>query len=54
MSATSVAPPQVQPPVEKKTMRDHEPESAGSKRPAKNLLVEIFEGHEEFLGWTPD
>ncbi len=22
--------------------------------PVRNLLEEIFAGHEEFLGWTPD
>jgi hypothetical protein len=53
MAATSIAPP-VEHPVEKKTMQVSEPEPASPKQPVGGLLVEIFRGHEEFLGWTPD
>jgi len=30
------------------------PDEIGWKQRIRNLLVTIFEGHEEFLGWTPD
>ncbi len=53
MAATSIA-PQVEPPVVKETTRVPEPEPASPKQPGRHLLVEIFTGHEEFLGWTPD
>ncbi len=31
-----------------------EPEPAGRTQRIRDLLVTIFAGHEEFLGWTPD
>ncbi len=30
------------------------PKPAGRKQRVRDLLVAIFEGHEEFLGWTPE
>jgi hypothetical protein len=53
MAAANIA-PQVEPPVEKKIVRTYEPKPVAPKPPVRNLLSEIFEGHEEFLGWTPD
>lgn len=54
MAATSIVPP-VESPVEKKTLRTYEPKPVRPNPPApKSLLYEIFEGHEDFLGWTPD
>jgi hypothetical protein len=59
MAATIVA-PEVESPVEEKRPPVDEPASvedpkpAGWKQRARDLLVAIFKGHEEFLGWTPD
>ena len=53
MAATSIA-PQVEPPVVEKTTQVSEPKALGPKPMGRDLLAEIFEGHEEFLGWTPD
>ncbi len=30
------------------------PKEIDRKQRIRNLLFTIFEGHEEFLGWTPD
>jgi hypothetical protein len=30
------------------------PQNTGANRRLRNVLTAIFEGHEEFLGWTPD
>jgi len=30
------------------------PKEIGWEQRVGNLLVTIFQGHEEFLGWTPD
>jgi hypothetical protein len=43
-----------QPSVEKKATPVNEPKPVGVKQRVQDLLVAIFEGHEEFLGWTPD
>ncbi len=54
MPATMVEPEELELPVA------HNPEPAYETRPAnlkqrvRNLLVTMFEGHEEFLGYTPD
>jgi len=32
----------------------YEPTPVSLKHRVRNLLVTIFEGHEEFLGYTPD
>ena len=40
--------------IEKKTVRLPEPKPLAQKQPSRSLLSEIFEGHEEFLGLTPD
>jgi hypothetical protein len=53
MAAPCVA-PQVEPPVEKKATPVDKPKPVGLKQRVRDLLVAIFEGHEEFLGWTPD
>jgi hypothetical protein len=53
MAAPSIA-PQVEFPVEEKIVRTYEPTPIVPKPPVRNLLSEIFEGHEEFLGWAPD
>ena len=51
MATTCGAP--AEPPVEKSPTRIEEPESSGFKQSIRDLLVAIFKGHEEFLGWTP-
>jgi len=52
MAATCIA-PEVEHPVEPKTspVRRPEPEP---KQPIRYLVMQIFAGHEEFLGFTPD
>jgi hypothetical protein len=52
--ATTIVAPEVEPPIEKIPMRVTEPKPAGLKQRVRDLLVAIFGGHEEFLGWTPD
>jgi|HubBroStandDraft_1064217.scaffolds.fasta_scaffold00030_46 hypothetical protein len=44
----------VNPVFEEKTMPVCDPQPLGLKERVRDLLVEIFERHEEFLGWTPD
>ncbi len=46
--------PEVEPLVNEKPARIDEPKPIGWKQRVRNLLIAIFEGHEEFLGWTPD
>ncbi len=53
MAAPSIA-PLVKVPEVKRTMRACEPQPFGPKHLIQELLFKIFEGHEEFLGWTPD
>ena len=59
MGTTLIA-PEVEPPVETipepvdEPAPAEEPKPVGWKQRVHNLLVAIFEGHEEFLGWTPD
>jgi hypothetical protein len=53
MAATSVA-PELNSPVDDEPVRVDEPKPVGGKRRVRDLLVAIFQGHEEFLGWTPD
>ncbi len=45
---------EVQLPVEDNPEPAFEPTPIGLEQRLRNLLVAIFEGHEEFLGWTPD
>lgn len=53
MAAPCIA-PQLEPPVEEKTLQAGEPKPVPPKQPARGIVSEIFEGHEDFLGWTPD
>ena len=53
MASTIIA-PDVDPLVEEKREPVEEPKPVGWKQRVRELLVAIFEGHEEFLGWTPD
>jgi hypothetical protein len=58
MATTCVAPgvetTEAEIPVEDKALQVKEPGPAGGKRHVRDLLVAIFQGHEEYLGWTPD
>jgi hypothetical protein len=54
LMATPTIAPQLKVPVEKKASGLRESKPIEPKRSVRNLLVEIFEGHEEFLGCTPD
>lgn len=40
--------------VEVEPLRLDEPVPMGRKQPLRDLLDEIFKGHEEYLGLTPD
>jgi hypothetical protein len=54
MAAPCIA-PTVEPPVEeKKTVQVREPKPVVPQQPVRSLLLQVFEGHLEFLGWTPD
>jgi hypothetical protein len=53
MAAPCIA-PQVEPPVEKETCEVCETGPVAPEQPPRSILAEIFEGHEDFLGWTPD
>jgi hypothetical protein len=53
MAGTCVA-PEIKPPVEEEEIQSVEPRKIEAKRSVKSLLAEIFEGRQEFLGYTPD
>lgn len=55
MTTSPVLDPEVETEVEKETAKLSEPKPPGPLRPKRRtLLEEIFEGHEDFLGYTPD
>jgi hypothetical protein len=54
MAAPPCIAPEVEPPVEEQPVWADEPEPVGWKHRVRDILVAIFGGHEEFLGWTPD
>lgn len=54
MAANPQIVPQMELVVETKTMKVSEPKPAGLKQRVRDLLVDIFAGHQEFLGWTPE
>ena len=41
-------------PVDPRSVSEAGKQKVESPRPTKNLARKIFEGHEEFLGWTPE
>ena len=55
MTTSPVLDREVETEVEKETAKISEPKPPGPLRPKRRtLLEEIFEGHEDFLGYTPD
>jgi hypothetical protein len=54
MAANPNVVPQLELASEKETTQKMEPETLTLKRRVRNLLIDIFEGHEDFLGRTPD
>jgi hypothetical protein len=54
MAANPNVAPQVKTVVEKEIIRLCEPKPVTLKQRVRNLLVKMFKGYEEFLGWTPD
>ena len=62
MAASPRIAPQVEPVFEKKTLKlcqpQHKPKprpkTAGQKPQVRDVVAEIFEGYEEFLGCTPN
>jgi hypothetical protein len=56
MAACPTIAPEEEIAVEKKIRKVYvpTPKPVSPKQGVKGLLFEIFEGHEDFLGWTPD
>jgi hypothetical protein len=58
MAASPIIAPEEEMAFEEKTLKVYErkltPKPLGPKQRVKDMLVTIFEGREEFLGWTPD
>ena len=52
MATTCIA-PEVERPIVKNTSPVRQPE-AKPKPPFRELVINIFRGHEDFLGYTPD
>jgi len=46
--------PELETPVQETRVPTELSQSSNLKQRFRNLMVTIFEGHEEFLGWTPD
>lgn len=51
---SSVLEPEVEIPVAENPEPAYAPMPTDPKRRVRDLLIEIFKGHEEYLGWTPD
>ncbi|MFZ0294485.1 MAG: hypothetical protein WAL52_12835 [Candidatus Sulfotelmatobacter sp.] len=58
MAANPIIAPEEEIVFEEKALKVHQPKltpkAVGPKQRVKDILVKIFEGREEFLGWTPD
>jgi hypothetical protein len=55
MSASSVITPEEELVSEKKTSKIYAPPKTQTpQKPKREPLSELFEGHEEYLGYTPD
>jgi hypothetical protein len=54
MAASPNVASQVKPVLEEKILRASDPQPVALKQRVRDLLVEIFEGYIEFLGWTPN
>lgn len=54
MAASPNVASQVKPVLEEKILRASDPQPVALKQRVRDLLVEIFEGHIEFLGWIPN
>lgn len=58
MAASPVIAPEEEIVFEKKTLKVREPKltakAVSRKQRVKDTLAKLFEGREEFLGWTPD
>jgi hypothetical protein len=54
MAANPNIAPQITLAFEKKNTQGRELKLTGLKQRIRSMLAEIFEGHEEFLGWTPN
>jgi hypothetical protein len=46
--------PQVESESRKETVTTREPKPAAPKPQPRTLLQRVFEGHEDYLGYTPD
>jgi len=54
MAANPNVIPRAKPALEKEIIRLCEPRPLTLKQRVRKLLIKIFRGHEQFLGWTPD
>jgi len=54
MAASPKLAPQIEVAWEKKTQPAAKPEPAGLKQRLRALMIEIFKGRQEYLGWTPE
>jgi hypothetical protein len=54
MAAYPSIAPQITLAFEKKNIESRELKLIALKQRIRSMLAEIFEGHEEFLGWTPN
>jgi len=54
MPAAIIAPEEEELVIGKKPAPAEEPKPVRRNARLRDLLTEIFAGHEEFLGWTPD
>ncbi len=48
------SPVELELPVEKISEPPYAPKPTNLKQRVRDLLITIFKGHEEYLGWTPD
>jgi hypothetical protein len=54
MAANPNIAPQIERTFKQETVRADDQHPVGLTQRVFDLLLEIFEGYEEFLGWTPD
>jgi hypothetical protein len=54
MAANPNIAPQIERTFKQETVQAHDLHPVGMKQRFLDLLLEIFEGYEDFLGWTPD
>jgi hypothetical protein len=51
---STILEPEVEFSVEENPEPAYQPSPTDPKQKVRDLLIAIFKGHEEYLGWTPD